>query len=207
LFLAACIIAAGALAACGAATTTGTSGNPPPATATTAPTATARAKPTSVPPLTQAFCQGILSVAQVNQIVDPSDPAVTLAVTSPPDIVTCEYQNAQGLNDFIIAFQAYTGPYPVSASQFSAYAAQIVNGFTQGGGTVTTNTLVNGVGDHAAFLAESITAQGATIKVDSLIALDGKVVIACANYSVGSSPDATQLSDLTRCGQRTVSQL
>jgi len=78
---------------------------------------------------------------------------------------------------------------------------------TQGGGTVTTNTLVNGVGDHAAFLAESITAQGATIKVDSLIALDGKVVIACANYSVGSSPDATQLSDLTRCGQRTVSQL
>lgn len=195
------------LTACGAGTaTTGTSGTPTAPSAKATATATVVAKPTSAPQLTRALCQGIMTLAQVNQIVDPSDPAVALVVTT-SDPPTCGYQDAQSLNVFFIVVQTYAGPYPVTATQFSSYAAQLASGFTKGGGTITSNTPMSGVGDHAVFLAESPPTQSTTIKVDSLIALDGKVVFACANYSVGSSPDATQLSALTQCGQRVVSQL
>ncbi len=48
---------------------------------TSVPTTPPKSKPTSVPPITMAFCQQILTIAEANQIMNPSTPATTIRMT------------------------------------------------------------------------------------------------------------------------------
>lgn len=186
------------LAACGAGGTSSTGSAPTPK-----PTVV-KAKPTGVPTITVPFCQGILTVAEANQIMQPATPATNIRIDSSPAGGSCNYEYAQFKSVVSILFLPYHGPTPVTAQGFQAL---VVNLASQGGATITTQAIVSGVGDQATFLAVTGHADSLTIKQDTLYVLDGSVLMAFGNFAPGSSPDATQQGYLTQVGQLVVSRL
>jgi len=194
-----------ALAACGAGGgTSGSSGGAPTATAT----ATAKPKPTGVPEVTMPYCQGLMTVAEANQIMRPPTPATTVDAQSDDELGVCTYKSAQAqfaVVKILLERKAYTGPRPVPASAISQLVAQLED---EPGGTVTTATPVSGVGDQAEFLAASVTQGSIHFYVDVVYVLYGNVVFLCDDFHLGSKPDdATQQSELQQCAQLVVSRL
>lgn len=194
------------LAACGSgATTTSTTGNTP---TTAAPTATPKPKPTSLPQITQAFCQSALTVDQANQIINPSTPATMITVSTDTNLGICNYESQNPIPVLIIDFEGWNGPVPISQSDITAAANELVSKLGASGGTLNTFTTVSGVGDQAAFLALTVPTSQFTIHTDVFYVLYGKVLFDCAVYNLGSlPPDATEQSALQQCAQHVVSVL
>jgi hypothetical protein len=201
-----------ALAACSTTGNTGGSTGGTPTAATggtpTAATATAKPAPTGVPDVTQQYCQGLMTVAEANQIMNPPSPITTLDAQSDDEVGVCHYKSAQAQFDVVkilLDRKVYTGPKPVPASTINDFVAQLEN---DPHATVTTSTPVSGVGDQAQFLAANAQESNLTFYVDVIYVLDGNVVFLCDDFHTGSKPDdATQMSALTQCGQLVVSRL
>jgi hypothetical protein len=202
-----------ALAACsvtGSAGDTGgsTGGGTPTAAAATA---TPKPKPSVVPLTDLAFCQRIMSLAEVNQIMSPPTPANTIVPNNTSNGGSCNYTVASrpGLAGFVLAIVLYpwTGPTPVSQQDIESAVQQAESKAGANGITISTFTTVSGVGDQAAFLAASGSYQGVTYKVAVFYTLYGKIFFTCTNFNPGSSPDAAQQSALQQCAQLVVSRL
>jgi hypothetical protein len=140
------------MAACSTSTggtSTGGGGTPSP-TATAAPT-----KPTSVPTITIALCEQMLSISQANQILNPPNPANTIVVDSTSEGGSCNYEYAQFKIDVYLLFLPYKGG---SSSDLAAAAtSQSLPGVQ-----ITTNQPVSGIGDQALFIAGNAASNGLT---------------------------------------------
>lgn len=160
-----------------------------------------KSKPTSVPTITLAFCQKILTVSEANQIMHPATPATTIRIDSNANGGSCNYEYAPYRSVLTVAFLPYTGNDPAQA--LGAAANQLAN---VKGATVTT-THISGVGDAALFVTSAISVQGINRKSDGLDVIYGAVLFSCGNFNVGSSPDATQMSALKQVAQLVVNRL
>lgn len=200
------ILAALSLAACGAVSTGQTTGGTPPTTAAATATETvAKAKPTGVPNVTQAYCQSLMSLAEANQIMQPSNPYVEITVTHVDTGAVCTYSPAQPSYtvSFAIALSAYSGPVPVPQQQINSYLAQLESDTSA---HVTADTNVTGVGDQAAYVVATGTNGQISIYVGDLFVLDGNVVIVCSSL-FPAAPGAAQEAQLQQCAQMVISQL
>jgi hypothetical protein len=195
-----------ALAACSSAGTTGatTGGGTP---APTGPTATPKPKPSVVPLTDLAFCQHILALTEVNQFMSPPTPADTIVPNNTANGGSCNYtiSSRPGFSKFVLAviLQPWKGTTPVSQQDLETAVTQLAG---MPGVTVTSDATVSGVGDQAAFLAVT-TSSPLLPKMDIFYVLYGRIFFTCNSFNPGSSPDATQQSDLQQCAQLVVSRL
>jgi hypothetical protein len=177
----------------------------------TATTATPKPEPSVVPLTDMAFCQHIMSLAEANQIMSPPAPATTIIPNNTSNGGSCNYTRSSQPPpaDFVVAISLlpWTWPTPISQQDIETALEQDESKAGASGITITTFAMVSGVGDQAAFLAASGSYKGLTFKSAAFYVLYGKIFFDCFNPIVGSSPDATQQSDLQQCAQQVVSRL
>lgn len=190
-----------AVAACGGGATAGSSTGGG-SSATTAPTTPPKPKPTAVPKITVAFCQGIMTVAQANQIMQPPTPATTIRVDAPASGGgSCNYEYKPFHSVVSIVF----GPNTIDASNPQAFFAAADKQIPQSANATFTTTPVSGVGDAAQFL--TVVFAALPMKMASLQVIYGKIGFTCDNFNVQGSSFATQQTDLTQVCKQYVSQL
>ena len=193
-----------AVAACGGsgATAGSQSGGGASAAATTAPTATLKPKPTAIPKITVAFCQGIMTVAQANQIMQPPIPATTIRVDAPASGGgSCNYEYKPFHSVVSIVF----GPTVIDISNPQAFFATADKQIPQSANATFTTIPVSGVGDAAQFL--TVVFAALPTKMASLQVIYGKIGFSCDNFNVQGSSFATQKTYLTQVCQQYVSKL
>lgn len=196
-----------AMAAC-STSTGGTStggGSTPSPTATAAPT-----KPTSVPTITLALCEQMLSISQANQILSPANPVNNIVADNGGVGGSCNYEYAQFKIDLILYFEAYHG------GQLSQLAQMAVNAAANGqlhNTTITANQQVTGIGDQAWFLAGTSTGSGLSGHADILYVVDGSVAFGVENLtfngigSLGSASDTTLESEFEQIAPMVINGL
>jgi hypothetical protein len=166
----------------------------------------------TLPPITLAFCQQLLSLAEANQIMSPSAPA-TLIQVFPFHTVSagltsdglCDYLSSPSPAGLVVQIRlgTYSGPTPISDDQVKEYFSK---GLNPPGKADISVTPVSGVGDQAGIVVGSYTINGSTSYGAAFWVLYGSIVFDCGNvYS--SSPTATQQSELQQCAQLIVSRL
>ena len=189
-----------ALSAC-AANPAGQTSSTSSATATTAPTATPKPKPTSVPTTSVAFCQGLLSLAETNSIMQPAAPATTILFENDTanNLSACSWTPGQTIAVLAVFFL----PFPAGTSLAAAAQQQLAKSHVPPGASATP---VSGVGDQALYLSATISTPAGPNYAADLIAADGGVVLGCAQTGAGSLPAATQ-GELTQACKVVISRL
>jgi hypothetical protein len=163
-------------------------------------------KTTSLPPITLAFCQQILSIAEADQIMHPFIPTKALVAATNSIGGACDYVYAPGQVNLILNLENWLGPVPLTQQDITAALAQAAN---QQKITVTSRTFVSGVGDQAAFFALTAIDHGNTVHIDAFYVLYGRVAFDCNTYFFNSAgpADATQEAELQQCAQLVLSRL
>ena len=185
---AALVVALAVLSGCatGGSTTTNTSKiSGPSATSTIAPSATAKPKPTTIPTTSVAYCQGLLSLADVNNVMKPTAPATSILFVNDTSnhLSICSWVPGSGVAVLSTWFIQSTPGVSLKAE------AQRQLAKTQGsaGGSVESAS-VSGVGDDALYLSGTIpTPAGANYAGDLVVAY-GAIIIGCAQTGSGSLP-------------------
>jgi hypothetical protein len=176
------------------------------------------AKTAAVLPLTIGICQHLLSVDEANQLMRFPIPVVTVDPNGGATGGTCNYRFTQGQHAFdplLILFEPWTGPVPIPQQTISAAIAQLAG---SPGVTVTTYTLVSGIGDQAASVAASgaITSgtATATISVAVFYVLYQHLLFGCANVNytgthvpTPTAADVAAQSALQQCAQLVLSRI
>jgi hypothetical protein len=193
------IVALLVLAACGG-TTTGSGNGTPGST----PSGTAKPKPSTLPAVTTAYCQSLVTVDEANQIMAPSPSVTTIQADQSGDLGTCLYQDDSGTNDLEISLQVYSGPTPIPQS----YILQNLTALSSAPGfKLDANTTVSGVGDQAEFLSASFSDTGINGAYQIFYVLYGSVLFACDTSTVNGIGATGSQSQLQQCAQLVVSRL
>jgi hypothetical protein len=192
LVVAALVVALAVLSACaaGGSTATNTGNNSTSsATATIAPSATVKPKPTSVPTTSVAFCQGLLSLAEVNSVMKPAAPATNIIFENDTSnhLSACSWAQGQTIAVLAVFFL----PFPAGTSLESAAQQQLAKVHVPTGGSVAA-TPVSGVGDQALYLSASIPTPADLNYAADLVVADGGIVLGCAQTGTGSVPAGLQ---------------
>lgn len=187
-----------ALTACAGGTSTG--GTSTGAGSASAPTAAPKAKPTGLPTITMAFCQGILTVAEANQIMQPATPATTIRIDAPSSgNGSCNYEYAPYKAVVSVVFLAVI-PASEQGQPLSAHIPSTTPG-------IVINTAVSGVGDQAQYVAGSTQGNGQAYNVDALDVMYGAIVFDCNHAYLGTSNAVAEQATLTKACQLVVSRL
>jgi hypothetical protein len=173
------------------------------ATATTQPTATPKPKPTSVPTTSLAYCQGLLSLADVNSIMKPAAPATNILFENDTSnhLSACSWAQGQVIAVLAVFFL----PFPAGTSLESAAQQQLAKVHVPVGGSIGT-TPVSGVGDQALYLSATVPTPAGPNYVADLVVADGGVLLGCAQTGTGSVPAVAQ-SELQEACLVVISQL
>jgi hypothetical protein len=182
-----------ALSACtsgGTSSGSGGSGNSPTATVP-GPTPTI-----SLQQITVAYCQKILPLATANQIIPSSTPATSIVQGNPNPALSgaCNYQVSASQILLVIYFIPYSGPDPIPQSDIQSVLSQAAGTKL----TVTTLTMVSGIGDQAAYVEVTGSDSGFTATVHIFYVLEGKFIFDCFTESLLSPVMANQ-SQLQQC--------
>lgn len=184
------------LAACGASTGGISTGG----TSTAAPTATSKAKPTALAKITPAFCHGILTLAEANQIMQPATPAANVRIESRKSGGgSCNYEYAPYKAVVSVEFLS-----TIPASEQGQPLSGHIPSNTPG---IVINTPVSGVGDQAQYIATSRKINGQTVNADSLDVIYGAILFNCDHPYNGTSKAAADQALLTNVCQLVISRL
>jgi len=200
------VAALAVLSACavGGSTTTNTGQtSTPTATATTLPTPTPKPKPTSVPTTSLAYCQGLLSLAEVNSTMKPAAPATNIIFENDTSnhLSACSWAQGQTIAVLAVFFL----PFPAGTSLKTAAQQQLAKVHVPVGGSIGT-TPVSGVGDQALYVSANIPTPAGLNYIAEVVVADGGILLACAQTGVGSVPAAAQ-SELTQACKVIVGRL
>lgn len=192
-----------ALTAC-SGTSAGNTNSGTGASSAAAPTATATPKPTpaGVPKITLTYCQGLMTVAEANQFMQPQSPANTIRVDSSTAGGSCNYEYAQFHSVVSVLFL----PFHQGAS-LDAIATQSLAQDQNQPGTQITKVSVSGMGDQALYIAASIATGGPTEYFYALDTTVGSLYISCFNSTVGVPPSNNLQPALTQVCRQVISRL
>src|SRR5262249_17663250 len=126
----------------------GTASTTRPTAAATA-AATAKPKPTSVPHFTAQYCQQLMSLDEMNNLMKPPAPATTIVPTNGESGGACNYEVSKTNIPLVIYFFAWNGPVPIPQAEIVEAIAQLAG---LPGMTVNTSTQVSGIAQQAEYL-------------------------------------------------------
>ena len=190
------------LAACsGGGTSSGTGSTSSNGSSPTAPGPTATAPgptPTiGLQQITVAYCSKLLPLATANQIIPSSTPATSIVQGNPNNALSgaCNYQVSPSQILLVIYFIPYSGPDPIPQSDIQSVLSQAAGTNL----TVTTLTMVSGIGDQAAYVEVTGSANGISATIHIFYVLEGSFIFDCFTESYLSPVMANQ-SQLQQCG-------
>lgn len=196
------------VAACrpgGTSAASGTSGTPA-SGAATATVALPTAKPalTALPPITQALCQQLMTVAEANTIVQPPAPATSLVATHGENGGACNYLASQTRIPLIIYFFDWKGPVPIPQADIAAAIAE-----SSGSSNIKINqmTPVDGIGVQAEFVSLTATDQGFTGSATVFYVLEGAFFYDCLTFGPLTGGALGTQSQLQACAAQVDSRL
>jgi hypothetical protein len=196
------VAALAVLSSCAASgsTTTNTGQNSAP---TAVATATPKPKPTSVPTTSVAYCQGLLSLADANSIMNPPAPATSILFENDTanSISACSWVPGQDTAVLAVFFL----PFPQGTSLNAAAQQQLAKAHVPPGNSLTT-TPVSGVGDQALYISGTVATPAGPNYVADLVVADGGILLGCSQTGTGSVPSGLQ-SELTQACKVVVSRL
>jgi hypothetical protein len=189
--------------ACGGTSTgagnTGGSGTP----SANQPTATARPKPTAVPHFTVEYCKQLMSLDEMNNLLKPPAPAITIVPTNGPGGGACNYEVSKANIPLIIYFFEWKGPDPIPQSDIEA-------AFSQAAGTdltINVATPVAGIGHQAEYLEATGNGQGLHAVMHIFYVLEGAFIFDCFTYSPLSDGFLGTQNQLQQCATQVDSRL
>ena len=188
------------LTACGGTSSGQNQNGTPPAnaTATTPP----KAKPTGVPALTVAYCTGLMSLTEANQIMQPATAATSIQVDKGgTGGGSCNWEYDSFHSTVTVLFESYP-----QGTSLDAIVAQSLAAVQNAPGAKTSKTTVTGVGDQAFYI--TVSAQvGTGIWEDVLATTYGSVYISCLKLGSGAPPAASLQQPLTQVCQQVISRM
>jgi hypothetical protein len=189
-----------ALAACGSTGGTGNTGGPTGGGGAVAATATPKPKPTAMPKITMVFCQGILTVAEANEIMNPPTQATAIRIDAPSSGGgSCNYEYAP--------FKAVVSVVFIAVVQPSASLADLAGqAGSQTGGKVTFSP-VSGVGDQAEYGVSSTPMNGLVFNFNAMDVLYGSLFFNCNLAYLGTPQSDAEQGKLKQVCQLVVSRL
>lgn len=188
------------------AKTGNTSGNNTSSTETSAQASPTKTKPSDVPQITLAYCQSLVSLDDVNNVMKPASPATTIVPDNARPGGSCSYTPGSSGLDFTLYFQPF--PQGTSLSSIAQQGLQQLaskNGLPPG--LTATVTPLTGIGDQAIYAAFSGTFDGVSGFYDSVYTTLGSVVLSCFNFGIGSSPTTPQQPALTQLCTQAVNRM
>ncbi|HEV2405067.1 MAG TPA: hypothetical protein VGR88_06425 [Ktedonobacterales bacterium] len=186
-------------------TTNKTGGTTSP-TATTAPTAPTATPLSSVPQITAAYCQGLVSISDVNNVMKPASAATTIVPDNARPGGSCSYTASAGALDFTLYFQPIPAGTSLNAIAQQAWADAKAKNNIPSSVTVTI-TPVSGVGDQAIYASFSGTVSGISGYWGELYTTKGSVLLSCFNFGIGSTPTTPQQPALTQLCTQAVGRM
>ncbi len=188
------------LGACGAPST-GNQGTPQAsAQPTTKPTP--RPKPTAVPKFTVEVCSQLMSLDEMNTLIQPVAQAKTIVPTNGDTGGACNYEASKANIPLIIYFLNWTGPTPpIPQSEIDALLTEAL------GTEITINKAVpvTGVGDQAEYV--EATGAGGSAVMHIFYVIYGKVFFDCFTYSPLSGGTMGTQDQLQACAAQVVNRL
>ncbi|MEO7074365.1 MAG: hypothetical protein ABI068_03550, partial [Ktedonobacterales bacterium] len=165
-----------------------------------------RPKPT-MPALTDEKCAQLFSVAEANAAIPTSTPATSVQLGNPylsgsTNGGACNYKISTSSVLLIVWFLPWTGPDPIPQSDIQSALSQAAGNNI----TISNLTVVNGIGDQAAYVAATEAYQGQTFNVHIFYVLEGAFFFDCVTYDILSPVQATQ-SQLQQCATTVDSRL
>lgn len=190
-----------ALSACGSsASAGGGGGGGGGGGSTAAPTTPPKLKPTALPKITMAFCQGILTLAEANQIMRPATPATTIRIdANASGGGSCNYEYAP--------YKAVVSVIFVTLAPPSASIADLAGQAASKTGGKLTMTPVSGLGDQAEYGVVNVPIQGQTYNVDAMDVIYGTLFFNCELAYLGTPQTAAEQGKLTQACQLVLSRL
>ncbi len=170
------------------------------------PTAT-KAPLSAVPQITLAFCQGLVSLSDANNIMHPASPITSIVPDNARPGGSCSYTSSS--HQAGIPLSLYFQPFPAGTSlnaiaQQAVAQAEAKNGIPPG---LSFNiTPVSGIGDQALYGSASGTFSGISVFYAALDTTIGSVWISCFNFGEGS-PTIPQQPALTQVCTQVVSRI
>lgn len=196
LALVACANASAGARATGNGNGNGTGARSPTAMATPKP------KPAGVPVITLTYCQGLMTITEANQFMQPQSPANTIRVDSSTSGGSCNYEYTQFHSVVTILFL----PFHQGASLDTIVTQSLAQDQNQPG-TQITKVPVSGVGDQALYIAASIATGGPTEYFYALDTTVNSLYISCFNSTVGVPPTNNLQPALTQVCRQVISRL
>lgn len=201
----ACACLSFSVVACSPGGTSAASGTPASGNATaTAAQPTAKATLKALPPITQALCQQLMTVAEANTIVQPPAPATSLVADHSEDGGSCNYLASQTRIPLIIYFFDWKGPVPIPQADIAAALAQ-----SSGSTKITINqaTPVDGIGVQAEFVSLTATDKGFTGSATIFYVLEGPFFYDCLTFGPLTGGALGTQSQLQACATQVDSRL
>jgi hypothetical protein len=146
--------------------------------------------------ITVAYCSKILPLATANQIIPSSTPATSIVQGNPNNALSgaCNYQVSASQILLVIFFIPYSGPDPIPQSDIQSVLSQAAGTKL----TVTSLTMVSGIGDQAAYVEVTGSSNGISATVHIFYVLEGSFIFDCFTESYLSPVMASQ-SQLQQC--------
>ncbi|HEV8190724.1 MAG TPA: hypothetical protein VGP82_04465 [Ktedonobacterales bacterium] len=180
----------------------GTGGN---GTSTTQPTATtAKPKPTGVPHFTVQYCQQLMSLDEMNNLMKPPASATTIVPTNGDTGGACNYEVSKTNIPLVIYFFEWKGPVPIPEDAITDAIAQLAG---VPGMTVNTFTEVSGIAQQAAYLETTGTGDGAHAVMHIFYVLEGPFIFDCFTYTPLSAGFLGTQDQLQQCATQVDSRL
>jgi hypothetical protein len=170
---------------------------------TSGATATAKPKPTSVPHLTLAYCQQLMSLDEMNNLLKPPAPATTIVPTNGDSGGACNYEVAKANIPLIVYFFEWKGPNPIPQSDIEAALSQAAGTDL----TINVATPVAGIGDQAEYLEATGTGGTQQAVMHIFYVLEGSFIFDCFTYSPLSAGFLGTQDQLQQCATQVDSRL
>jgi hypothetical protein len=148
-----------------------------------------------------AYCQGLLSLAEVNSIMKPGAPATNIRFVNDTSLSACSWTPGPTIAVFAVFFV----PLPAGTSLKSAAQQQLAKVHAPVGGSIAI-TPVSGVGDQALYVSANIPTPAGLNYIAEVAAADGGILLGCAQTGSGPVPAALQ-SELTQACTQVISRL
>lgn len=190
------------VAACSPGGTSTANQGTPQASAQPTAQPTAKPKPTAVPKFTVEVCSQLMSLDEMNTMIQPKAQATTIVPTNGDSGGACNYEASKANIPLIIYFLNWTGPTPpIPQSDIDALLAEAL------GTEVTINNAVpvTGVGDQAEYV--EATGAGGSAVMHIFYVIYGKVFFDCFTYSPLSGGTMGTQDQLQACATQVVSRL
>jgi hypothetical protein len=181
-----------------------TGGNGTPSATQPTAAATAKPKPTAVPHFTVEYCQQLMSLDEMNNLLKPPASAATIVPTNGDGGGACNYEVSKTNIPLVIYFFEWKGPVPIPEDKIVEAIAQLAG---VPGMKVDKFTEVSGIAQQAAYLETTGTESGLHAVMHIFYVLEGPFIFDCFTYSPLSAGFLGTQDQLQQCATQVDSRL